>query len=400
MPEAFESEDEFDEEEAPEYTPPPRRGRQRVDAVPDAPVENAEDLPLLTFAGTGKANTVTYLKVTRLDGGKGERGIKGKLDPTSTVEDVARRFGNGTYNIEGCNYKHKCLARQEVEISIPGFDEDTGPAQPQVSGPSPNFALHQMKMIADMSKDHSGTVKDQASATAEQVQAMASKTMEMLTAFTSAQRESERSAYAASQANQQTFFASMMAMQNTAHTQQMEMLTAMNERGRKDQLDPMAMIQVFMDGIKAAGELGGGEGTEPWVQALKEGTGMMGHLAQLAHAPGVQNALPGRGQAAPQLPATTVERPARDAQAPGVRKKKLPFKKAEIRGMAQLRAQLRRRGISFEDFLAQTTDYYQQVPDSELYDGSGDEGPVESEDAASSPQNTAPAKAGPADPSD
>ena len=394
-PETFESEEEFDEEEAPAYEPP-RRGRKRVESVPDAPVENAEDLPLLTFAGTGKANTVTYLKVTRLDGGKGERGIKGKLDPTSTVEDVARRFGNGTYNIEGCNYKHKCLARQEVEISIPGFDEDPTPAQQPVSGPSPNFALHQMKMIADMSADHSATVKDQAGATATQVQAMASKTMEMLTAFTTAQRESERSAYAAAQQNQQTFFASMMAMQNTAHTQQMEMLTAMNERGRKDQLDPMAMIQVFMDGIKAAGELGGGEGTEPWVQALKEGTGMMGHLAQLAQAPGVQNALPGK---APQLPATTVERPARDAQAPGVRKKKLPFKKTEIRGMAQLRAQLRRRGISFEDFLAQTTDYYQQVPDSELYDA-GDDGPVESEHAAQSPQHSAPAQAGPTDPSD
>lgn len=392
MPETFESEQDDDldleeQEQEDEWVPPPRAARRkRGDDVPDGPVENAGDLPLLVHAGTSKSNTVTYLKVVRLDGPRKTRGLKGKLPPESTAEDVARRFGNGTYQIHGCNAKHKVLAREEgLEISIPGFDDDDGPAvvAPPGGAGGGTFGLHGMQMIARMSDRHGEVVRDQAVSMSEQVREMAARTMEMLTTFTSAQRDSERASHEAATANQQQFFATMMAMTTTAHAQQMEMLTAMHDRQRSSQVDPMAMIQVFIDGMKAAGELGGGgEGDEPWVKALKEGTGMMGHLAQLANAPAVA----GRFGGAPQLPAQpnpralpSAPQASNPASNGSPRKRRLPFKKGEIRELAQLKATLRGRGISFDEFLAQTREHIQQAPESELFPD--DDGPDESEDS-------------------
>ena len=410
MPESFESQydvnDELLADDEHEHEDPPidsGRGRQRADGIPDAPVENAGDIPLLPHSGTGKKNTVTYLKVSRLDGPRGVRGFKGRMEPGSTYEDIARRFGNGTYKVEGCNHRHQVLAREEnIEISIPGFDDEPEPGRPGAApapqqGVSGAFGLHGMQMITKMSDRHTEAVTSQANAQSEQVREMAAKTMELLTTFTSAQRDSERATHEHSATMMQQFFATMMAQSQVAHAQQMEMLTAMHERQRGQQLDPMQMIQVFMDGLKTGGELGSGSGDEPWVKALQEGTGMLGHLASLANAPAVQQRL-GQGSA-PQIPPLpgqprTLPNPAQQAPQPGQppvkRKKRLPFKADEIRELAAIKSALRKRGIDWQAFLAQTKQHVTSASDAEFF---ADDEPDELEENAtetSSPGDQAP----------
>lgn len=394
MPETFESDEGHDEEygdEGQDFAPS-SRGRKPKDDVPDGPVENAHDIPLLTHAGTGKANTITYLKVIRLDGPPGVRGMKGKLSPESTWETLARRFGNGTYTIEGCNYKHKMLAREEnLEIAIPGFDLDaTKPAAPASGANGGAVGLHALKMVTDMAKDNQSTVSEQAKAQVESTRDMASSTMALLTEFTAAQRASERESAANMQANMQAFFASMMTMQQqnaattlqmmqTAHAQQMELVQAST---RND--DSQSQLEVFMKGMQLAmsGELGGND-DEPWLAALKEGSGMIGNLAQLAqHGPaqGRPAALPAAPTAAPP-PAPRGRLPARNPRPEGEkRKRRLPFKKDELRGIAKLRATLRSRGVDFEQFLTEANENFQQVPDDQLYES--DDGPEGSEASA------------------
>lgn len=372
-------EEELDEEQG-------QRRTARRDSVPDKGVDNAMDVPLLPHAGTSKSNTISYLKITRLDGARGVRGLKGQMPPGTTYDGLARRFGNGTYKIEGCNAAHKVLAREEaIEIAMgPDFDDANG--QPIAVVPQPQnsaaYTLHGMKMVSDMATRHQEAVMKSTDASSAQVKEMASTTMEMLTTFTAAQRESERNSYQAAQQNQQAFFASMMAMQQSAHAQQMQMLTTMAERERANDVNPLQMIEVFMNGMKAGGEMG--DGPEPWLQALKEGSGMLGNIAQLANAPGVRGALP--SNSVPNrtaLPAAAIptNAPANDNAGPPTRKKRLPFDRAEIRAAAQLKAELRKRGIPMSDFLTQTTDYYRTAPESELYE-SDDEGQDELADAA------------------
>jgi hypothetical protein len=393
MPETFDSDledddlldDEYDQDDPPIAS---GRGRKRVHEVPDDPIENAGDLPLLTHAGTGKKNTVTYLKITRLDGPRGVRGVKGKMDPSSTFEDVARRYGNGTYKIEGCNYRHQALAREDgVEIAIPGFDDEPerGAAPAPQQGVSGSFGLHGMQMITKMSDRHTEAVTAQANAQSEQVREMAGRTMELLTSFTAAQRESERATHEASTTNQQQFYATMMAMQTQAHAQQMEMLRAMHERQSGSQVDPMQMVQMFMDGLKAGGELGGGEGDEPWVKALHEGTGMLGHLASLANAPGVAGKLAGAPPALPGQPRALAQHNPQGEQPPPKRKKRLPFKTDEIRNLASIKAKLRERGIPFDAFLSQTLEHVSTASDEDFF---SDDEPGQSEDNAATPPSS------------
>lgn len=393
---AVETYDEDSEDDLDEPRPP--RSRRRADNVPDAPVENADSLPLLTHAGTGKTNTVTFLKIVRLDGPPGVRGFKGQMPPETTHVDLADRFGNGVYKVEGCNYRNKVLAREErVEISIPGYDDEiraaAGKNPEPVRDNSGMMGAHGMKMISDMSRAHSQAVEHQARTQSENVREMAASSMKMVTEFTAAQRETERNAHETMQQTQQTFFASMMAMQQAAHQQQMEMLTAMHERSRSAQTSPTELLEVFMNGIKAAGELGGGGAdTEPWLAAIKEGTGALGHLASIANSPAATSrngSLPPGAPAPRQLTAGSTGDGKGSER--GKRRRRLPFKRSEIRGIAQLKGVLRNRGIDFEEFLTQTTESVRVAPESDLFED--DDGPGMTEDGSSDAagsQNSAP----------
>ena len=88
-------------------------------------VENLDETPLMPQeAGKGKTNSIAYIKVTREDGASGERGYKGRLPSDATIEMLARRYGNGIYRLDGCNYKHRVLlTHSDVEVSVPEFDD-------------------------------------------------------------------------------------------------------------------------------------------------------------------------------------------------------------------------------------------------------------------------------------
>ncbi len=368
-----------------------RRGRPAGE-VPDDPVENAEDTPLLVHAGTGKANTVTYLKVVRMDGGPGERGYKGRLPSESTIEDVARRYGNGTYTIQGCSAKHKVLATEtELEISMPQY-EDSGPvaAAPNPMG-SASGTLHGMKLMSEHSREHATVVRDMATHNAEQTTAIAKATVESVTAFAEASRTADRASHEASLLNMQTFFGAMAQQSAAAHAQQMEMLTAMHDRARAGESDPMQMVEILVKGM-ALGRENGGEDVEPWVHALREGTASLGHIATLASAGGgmAPRQLPAP-QFAPQTagpsPVVANPQPAQPAQATAqppanpTRRRRLPFTRAEAGEFAKLKETLRKRGIDVTTALTEYREHFETVPDSEIYESGGD-GPTAGSDDA------------------
>lgn len=362
---------------------------------------NADHMPLFEHADGPPSKTAIHVKVTRLDGDTGIRGYKGQVPPSATAHQVASRYGNGMYKLEACNSKGKVLAREDqLEISIPEYEpkEAPRPAQAHQAGPSPAFGLHSMKMMSDMSATHHAAIREASETSSNNVQAMAAKSMDMMTAFTAAQRESERAGHESAQLNQQQFFASMLAQQTLAHAQQMEMLTATNERERSSTVDPMQMIEMFMTGMRAGGEMGG-DGPEPWVTALQEGSGMMKSLAELAIAPGAGRgpaplaALPSPAKAHGQPGATRrrvqrrppSRRPANGAHEQAIQPEPPAFSASEMRELAELRAKIQERGVPFGQYLEQSRVMFSEAPDSDLF--SENDGPGESVDAATSPEH-------------
>jgi len=401
-----------------------RSGRRR-DEIPDEGVENADDTPLLTHAGTGKKNTVLYIKVIRTDGMAGDRGYKGKLSSAATMDDLARRYGNGTYDLMGCNSSHKVIAKEiDLEISMPQYDDAVSSAQPSgiEHGPG-SFAranLHAMKLIGDHSEAHSETIREMATANTSQVTALAQSTVESIQTFTAAQRDADRQGHETQVNTMAQFFTAMQTQMTTAaqlassaqaasHAQQMEMLTAMHDRARSSEQSPTELMEVLVRGMEI-GRANAGEGDDPLMGALREGGNMLGQLATLANSPGAQAATrqlqEGRqtaralaaGQVRPTAPAAAPPaRPASPGAAPATpnptrKRTRSPFSRDEVRGLATLRAELRKRGVSFTEFLDQTSEHFATAPDSEVF-AEGDGPPTGSDDARNespaSPEPTA-----------
>ncbi len=378
-----------------------RRGPRVSGSVPDDPIENAEDTPLLIHSGTGKANTVVYIKVTRIDGpsGPGGRGYKGNVQSNATMVDIARKFGNGVYTLMGCNGKHKVLLTEhEVEINMPQFDEQ--PARggaPGAMGGS-TAQLHGMRLISERSEAHERAIQDMATSSVQQTQALAQSTVESFRDFAAAQRESERSSHETQMSNMQTFFGAMQQQAQQAHVHQMEMITAMHDRDRSSQQNPMELVDVLVRGM-AMGREDGAEPNPPWMNALGQGTEMLGHLASLAHAPGGAEATrvmaSMRNPALPPgpMPARPPQRPVQprgDTPPPGPsarrRRRKLPLTREEMREVAQLKDQLRKRGVDLVELLRENREHFETVPDSEIREHEGPpEGSVDAR--ASSPDN-------------
>lgn len=376
----------------------------------DAPVENSEETPLLPHAGTGKTNTVNYIKVTRIDGPPGERGYKGRLPSDASIEELARRYGNGCYKLEGCNYKHKVIASEsDVEVSVPEYESNSQASDPAALGGA-SAMLHALGMLKAMAERHETQSQSTATEAQGNVTAMAERTVEMMRDFTSASRDSERETHQTAVTQMQGFFAAMLQMTQTNHAQMMQLMQASQERERERQTpptDPMQMMELFMQGLQLGHTMGDGEGDEAWVKALKEGGTMLSSLAQLAtsssrpeQATRLLSAGAGRALPAPKQGATV----AANGSKPGVadsgrpRRRKLPFSTNEVRGLARLRAQLRKRGVSFDDYIAQSVEHFETVPDSEMF--AENDGPDGSGDAATESEDTTPSPRGPAGPDD
>ena len=407
--ESFEEPDDDDEiiEESHTTT---RRGppRRTGPGVPDEPIENADATPLLIHAGTGKANTVTYIKVTRIDGpsGPGGRGYKGNVQSDATMADIARKYGNGVYTLAGCNTKHKVLLTEhEVEINMPQFDEQPQRGVPPSAMGGSTAQLHGMRLISERSEAHEQAIQTMATSSVEQTQSLARSTVESFRDFATAQRDSERRSHETQMTNMQTFFAAMQANAALAHAQQMEMITAMNDRDRSREQNPMELVDVLVRGM-AMGREDGGEPNPPWMNALGQGTQMLGHLASLAHAPGgaeasrvmatMRNPALPPGQSVqplaqpPQRPqAAPAANPSTDPSTPR-RRRKLPLTRSEMREAAQLKVELRKRGIDLSQCLRENTEHFKSAPDSDIRENDGpNEG---SDDARDSSTDNAPEK--------
>lgn len=400
--------------------------------VPDGP---PEETPLMGAGGKKIADKVKYIKVILDIGPTGERGYKGRVDPNTTVEGLYRRFGNGVYKLEACNYKHKVLnVREDVEIAI---NEGT-PKAPTVGAPAEAGMANALAMFASMSEAHQMRQAELAADTQHNISAMAQSNAEQNAKMQedrriaderrfSAQLESDRERAREAKESQQTFFASMMAMQNATNQQTIAMMNASTDREREaskeraereserrkeqasNDADPMALANMLIEGMKMGQGLADPP-TESWVKAIESGGEMIGGLGQMFIAQQNAKAANGAPVVTPPPPAalpapvtsvTSGPSPAQPAPQPGSqtamqpaapKRRKVPFSKESVVKTAQLQALLRKRGVTLETFLTDTLTTVNNLPLEQ-----SQEMPV---DAASAPQQSAhsdePARALPA----
>lgn len=179
----------------------------------DTPVSNSNEVPL--FSGEDRKNlkSISYLKITKLD--NPDSGYKGQVPISSTLETISQVFGNGIYNIEACNHKHKTLRTIEnLKINIP-ITKALGP----VSSSGTQLSNQSSQMEYDR-------IERLALKASESDKELTTKHMELLKSENERATSREREFMSGMIKHQETFFGSMMAMQNQQFQQTIAMMTA------------------------------------------------------------------------------------------------------------------------------------------------------------------------------
>lgn len=362
MGEIYESDNENeDEDENFEETTTTRRSR-RDD--PDKPVTNAETIPLFVNADKRGLNTAEYLKVTKLD--NPDRGYKGTMPLTSTLETIAGIHGNGTYNIDLCNSAHKVLRRLENQVISLNEEQRQNVGDNAKSGTS-NSDRHLAFLLQENARKDKAELDREEKRTDAHVKAVtgqATQFTEMVTKTTEAAANRDRDHMKGVNDSQQNFFANMMSQQATmfqqtmammmmGHNQTMEILKASHDRDIQ-QNSPAALMDILMKGINIGKEFESDD--DPLTKSLSAGGDMLTKLIELK-------------KEMPQTTVTTqrVQRP-NPGNAPNKTKsgKEPILSKNELRKMIELKKVLRSRGIDLEDQLEQASIHYRDIPEEEL----------------------------------
>ena len=323
----------------------------------DKPVLNAGDIPLFSDADKRGTNTAQYLKIIKISGHK--TGFKGQLPLSSTEETIFNAFGNGVYNIELCNHKHKVLrTRENVRIDI---EESTSEVQ---NNKSVDNEIHQhlAYSLQKSNENHKEELKRQQetnNAVTEMIVANAKSHTEMVTKTNEASAQRDRDFMGNITKNQQDFFANMMAMQNNAfqqtmalltagHQQTMESLRAINERESQTN-NPMLFLEIMTRGI-AMGREFDGDDTPAYLQTVDRALSGIDKMIELKKS---SHSLP-VPQKNPSLPANT--------------KKPKVLEDKEILNTIALKKVLHKRGIDFNHMISEAINHYQKAPDSEIFE--------------------------------
>jgi len=343
----------------------PRKDKSSKDLT-DIPVENASDIPLFANADKRGLRTVAYLKLIKLD--QPGSGYKGNIPLSSTLETIAQLYGDGLYTIEACNQKHIVLRREEnVRIAMGEKKEAVISGQQKQIGTNGVDAKdhHINKLITEIASTRARD-KELSDKAIIQIREQGDRFVTLVTATTESAAQRDREHMASVNKGQQDFFANMMQAQNqmfqqtmalmmASHSQTMQILQASSERDRENN-NPMAMVQVLMQGLKMGRELDGDD-TPDWLKAIGVGKDMLGQLTMLA-------TMKGGGQK--QMP--LVSNPALPSNTKEETKSKKPTKRVltdeELLEVARLKKELSARGMDLESVTKQARLYYQNLGES------------------------------------
>lgn len=352
-----------------------KRGGNKKD-LSDAPIENAEEIPLFANADKRGLRTAVYLNIYKLDAPGA--GYKGQLPLNSTRETIAQHSGNGSYNIEVCNHKHAVLRSLEnIKIDIPNINQ----SKPSLIGNGPikgsDEVLTLIKSQHIHHKDEVERVREISERASKESIENSSKFVELVTKTTETAAQREREHMMGVNKNQQDFFANFMAAQSQmfqqtmammimGHQQTIEMIKASNDSNNRN---PMEMVQVLMSGLKIGKEFGGDDSPD-WLQAIKEGGAMVKDISRAAIlTQSSRKKLKSKNNENKEEVEEEDEEETTSKTVPKI-------SKDELIEIIKLKNTLNKNGIDFTDMVRQAREYYAKPkPDSEKSEKSDESEP-------------------------
>jgi hypothetical protein len=255
-----------------------RRGKRGTGNETD-PVQNTDSaIPLFPELDKDSRHVITGLHVIKLT--MPNEGFRGTVPPTSTLEAIGRRFGDGRYNVHAINEHGKVLRRlTDIPIALGAGPSEAG--APRQVAAEPNMVLLQFQ--AQQHEKDSTRVAEFAKESNQQNREMTKNHLDLIKSQTDAQISRDREFFAAQSAQQKDFFSGLLAFMTTSHAQTMERAEAMHQRTIEmtqqaheramQASDPTTLLALFRSGLEMGRDLDSSESDNPLVQAIGLGVG-------------------------------------------------------------------------------------------------------------------------------
>lgn len=329
------------------------------------PVQNTEfNIPIFPDLGADARHVIVKLEIFKLTG-PGE-GAKGYVPPTSTLEAIGRRFGDGRYNIHAINQSGKVLRRQDdVAIAVNGANPEQTRSAPAMAPPD----LTLLKFQADQHEKDAARVAGFAKESNDSARAMTEKHLAMVERQHQAQVERDRAFFEAQATVQRDFFAGLLTFTQQAHQQTMQQQAqmfqqtiTMMEQGHQRALassDPLLMLSLFKGGIEMGQGLNPSDSDNPVVQTMKvglEGVKEVRQMMMLRNARPPANMLPN----ASTPPKKTKEKAGKTQTPP----ESGPTDNTRILGkVVKLKETLESKGYDVEGYLDDVLKHIEKAPE-------------------------------------
>ncbi len=352
----------------------------------EKPVENDGPVPLMPNLDANARHVITSIRVhKRTPPGDG---IKGDVPESTTVDFIARRWGDGIYDFEALNEAQQVLRRNtNVKIAMGYQTMDSGSLGSQLSGKliAPIPAADGM---ADKLLERLDAVSDRAQKASESAlqstQKLSADYASMLREDSKDRSEKDR-AYHKAQSEQQTnFFQAMISNMQAMHEQSMErsreqfqqtmQMMQFSHQQTLTQNNPALLFQLFERGLKYGAEANS-EGEESPLSAilggLTHGLGTVRDMMML------QNPQPSA-----MLPVSNPSQPSKDPKLPTSKStKKRVISNAELVEVVRLKKLAESKGYDFGGLVKQAQAMVSNAPANEPLE---DEEEIEDEDGTTS----------------
>jgi hypothetical protein len=272
-------------------------------ALDDDAIANSDECPLFPDADKKSSKFLTAVKVTRLT--PPEEGYKGLVPPNVNEDFIARKWGNGTFRLEGLNSKHRVIRNRDVTISV-ALDAPNGGGNEKTAQ---EFAFATLQ--AQQRSNTAEVLRIQAltDKVTDQVTRQGDKYVDMLAGQHKSAMERDREFFGSQNKHMGQFFATMMSqseqqhshavqMMQAGHQQTMQMMQALQVQAAQNN-NPTMLLTVLMKGLEMGRDMGSPSDESQMFAGLKMGLEGLGKIKEIASLD------------APRAPQVALPRPAR-----------------------------------------------------------------------------------------
>lgn len=326
-----------------------RKGSAKDKEDPNSPVENDEPIPLFPNYDKNPQHVIVAIRVYKRDP-PGD-GYKGEVPPTTSLDFIGRRWGNGIFDFEAINSKSKVLRRESgKKVSFAPLDDGR---KPMPIDPTPQLAERLLERQASQHERDAARAQTLSESAITQSRDSATQYATMVREDSKQRIERDREYFTGLANQQQTFFQAMFMQMQQMHQHSLEqaresnrqtiqMMEAAHSR-QQDMNNPMLLISLFERGMKL-GQDTGIEGEDPLSVAMKAGVGGLGHLAEMMR---LQKAI-----TPAKLPASTNPAKAPKTAKTG-EKREPPLTRDELRELVKLKRTVESKGYDFQSMIEQ-----------------------------------------------